>query len=502
MNIRNRLLCLLLPPLIAFVALSSGFFYYQWRKEILATFKARLEAVVVTTAKGIQSRDILWLYSHRHDVELAKEPLFMQIDHQLHSIAHADNVESLSIIAIEPVARGEAILPDRPVGPDNPLYQGDDPLLAYRQLYLLDITSTPHTERAPGSYDFSETGEHHIYDTHQPLVTPIYTARYGQEQLISAYAPIVDAEGNVLALVGADVSMAQVDQKLRRALLSLVGSALATVILVSLSVLVATHKISRPVQQLKDAALNIAAGDYDTTITVTEPLEIAELANTFNTMSACLKEHLARLQQNATARERLLGEYECALLLQKRMFQHSLEQFAHPHLQLSGLQSQVASQPHGIYLRLAQDMATRDVTLTFDENTHFGFDSLYQLISDPTTATMTATLHFRMKPQLLSYRCHHLPPPLLWSGGQPLFLEGSQGECPWLSGDLLLIASSSLRELFPNENDLKKWLVRFPTHFSGGDFALFTSMVDREIEFLCSRCHLERDLFVVCAQLT
>jgi HAMP domain-containing protein len=309
----------------------------------------------------------------------------------------------------------------------------------------------------------------------------------------------MNEKGSVVALVGADVSMASVDQKLQRALFSLIGSALATVFLLSLSVFLAAHKISQPVQQLKNAALNIAAGDYGTTVAVTEPLEIAELANTLNTMSACLKEHIERLRQNATTRERLLGEYECALLLQKRMFEGACEKFIHPHMRLYGLHSEVAAQPHGVYVTWKQ--GEHHVELSFTESLEVGFDSLYHLLQVHKPDTHQVQLQLHWPERRIRYACQGMLFPMLWSARQIIPLDLSEGEVTFQSGDIILVVSTAWQELFVHAEVMHRWLQRFLIHFGQEEADLFLNVARKEIAFLCDRSHLDKDLFLLCARL-
>lgn len=501
MKIRNRLLYLLLPPLIAFVALSAVFFYYQWRNEILATFRIRLEAVVATAAKGINGQNVASLFRKRIDGSISKQPLFLQLEHQLRAIAQAAAIDSLFIASIEDVKPGERVLLDEPASGDNPVYEGTNSSLAHRQVYLIDVTPPHREERSVGSYDFSESEEHLIYYNRQPMVTPAYTARYGGERVITAYAPILDDKDSVVALIGADVSMASVDKKLQRALFSLIASALATVVLVSLSVFFAANKISQPVQKLKNAALDIAAGEYDTSITVTEPQEIAELANTLNTMSACLKENIERLRQNATARERLLGEYECALLLQKRMFQKACEGLDDPHLLLQGLCSDVAPQPHGIYVTWEKN-ASGNLSIIFYESMQQGFDSLYNLLqgSEKQNAAKLQ-MNFNWIENSLNYTLHGMPMPMIWTKSRLLTLAEAGNPFFFEKGDVVIAVSNAWHTLFSNENDLQKWLLPLLTHFGQESFPLFTKMAQKEITFQCDHSHLDKDFFVLIIRL-
>lgn len=497
MNIRNRLLYLLLPPLIAFAALTMLFFYYQWRQEILETFKARLEAVVETTVQGLQQKKIQWLLARYSDKEALSDPVYKQLKQQLREIARTTAIDSLFIVKVEAVSPGEPVLLDQHHSEENPLNEGQK-ALAFRQVYLLDVTPTKEHERTPNSYDFSESDEHLIYLSKQPLITPVYTARLHPERLISAYAPILDEKNNVLALVGADVSMSSVDKKLQNALVSLVISACAIVILVSLSVLAAANKISKPVQRLKEGALNIAAGEYDTTVEVKEPLEIAELAHTMNTMSACLKEQFQRLEQSAATRERLFGEYECALLLQKKMFLGVCETFSHPHLQLQGLCTSSASQPHGVYVELScLDLLRID----FLEDPRFGFESLFSLLKEPLSAPTSFNLVLDWEKGLLRYSFRDHFPPLLWSANKLTPLDDNESEVALPDGAIVILTGLGAMPVFKTVRELSLWLERPLKHFASEDFTLLTEMLHKELSLLCQRSYLEWDLFFLVVRI-
>ena len=70
-----------------------------------------------------------------------------------------------------------------------------------------------------------------------------------------------------------------------------------------MTVFLIADRISKPVRQLNQAALEIAAGEYETNIDVKGPKEIVELAHTLNTMSECLVEHMSRLRESSLIRK-------------------------------------------------------------------------------------------------------------------------------------------------------------------------------------------------------
>jgi HAMP domain-containing protein len=106
--------------------------------------------------------------------------------------------------------------------------------------------------------------------------------------LKSGFAPICDASGRAVAMAGADVDISTIRGK--------TGEALAHVGLTSVLALLAAlvvalrvaRSLTRPIAEVKEAALQVAAGQYGHRIAVERPRELAELANSFNAMSETL----------------------------------------------------------------------------------------------------------------------------------------------------------------------------------------------------------------------
>ena len=124
-----------------------------------------------------------------------------------------------------------------------------------------------------------------------------------------------------------------------------------TLLLITVTVFVIADRISKPVRQLNQAAMEIAAGDYEANIEVKGPKEIVELAHTLNTMSECLVEHMSRLRESSVVRERMYGEYECALLLQHYMLQKVIEEFHHASLRMVLISVPLSPLQKGLFLK-------------------------------------------------------------------------------------------------------------------------------------------------------
>ncbi len=144
----------------------------------------------------------------------------------------------------------------------------------------------------PTTYDFMEQGLEGVVNE------PPYSDEYGS--FISAYAPIVDAEGNSVGAVGLDYPLTYVDEVEAQALERILPIMLGTYVVLLILVLVLATTISRPVKRLTSATTRIADGDYQVDLkSVTDtkfPDELSTLANSF----AIMVEKVAAREQTLT----------------------------------------------------------------------------------------------------------------------------------------------------------------------------------------------------------
>ncbi len=125
---------------------------------------------------------------------------------------------------------------------------------------------------------------------------------------LSGYAPIVNSDGSTNSIVGVDMSLEQLQARetsLRRlAFRSAVGAFILSSLL-SLPIAVA---LLRTVRVFVNAADRVRHGDLDFQVMVRSRDEIGDLAKSFNTMVAGLRESRDRLLE-ATSRDILTGLY-------------------------------------------------------------------------------------------------------------------------------------------------------------------------------------------------
>jgi HAMP domain-containing protein len=463
MTIRSRLVMILLPMLIAFVALISLFFYHNWSKEIITSFKSHLQAIAVSTAQTMDPQKISWINDHLSDPDLVESDLYQHYRQKLIRLQQKLSLENLSLVRFAHDADGT------------------------HQVYLMDLSQ----RHLPGERSLGDHKIHAVYYTHEPFVQE-------ESRRMTGYAPIFDSNGNVIALVAAELGLSTIDQKLQRAIMALFGSALFTTLLVCFSVYFIANRISHPVQKLKNAALAIAAGNYSETIVAEGPHEIVELANTLNTMSECLQENITRLQESSFVRERMHGEYECALLLQQKMLEQVVENFHHPLGELRHLKSSATSKPHGLLLQIIPE--GEGIRFTLKEARTAGFQGMYELLSASQSSFPTLTLSCTSR-QLHYSASEQMPAPLIWSTQTHTFLVDDNALFHLHPYDIVFFFNQGFAKFFENQPQILAWFGKVLRHFGNLDLDLLITMLNNELTFLSKKHHVDHEMHILCFRM-
>lgn len=476
-RIRTRLLTWLLPPLIAFIALISTFFYFNWYDEIEKSFKRDLEGIVISVSKLVDVEEIKWIKEHRNESTI-NSPVYKDLSQKLTDIKNQLPITSLYIVSIEGVKEGETVFPNKEESATNPVYTGENPSFANRQVYLIDATN-----KAPFPIDFSESNEVTVYQNKKVLITPIYKGLSTSENFMSGYAPLIDKNGEVVALVGADINLKLYSHNLHRALSIIALGGLLTVLLVTLSSIFIATKITKPVQQLKDAALVLASGEYDEKIDVKGPKEIVELASTINTLRECLIDNMSRLTNYTAVQSKLYGEYECGEILQEHMLQKSASSLKSSQFKVKALELD-SSDPTGVNLILNED---NGLNIKLDEATVPGFQAIFELLSHPS---LLKSIEININPEgLIEFKGTGLPDPLLWSTKTGRFIPFSEG---MKAGDFLILYNTGLQKQMRSSTGLRDWFQKVLRHFSKEGLELTSAMFESELNFL-SKKHLNHE---------
>lgn len=122
--------------------------------------------------------------------------------------------------------------------------------------------------------------------TGKSTVSGIYkSGNYGM--MISGFAPIFNAGGEVIGVVGADISLATVMTSIRSFVTQILLAALGVALLTGgAAVLYINKHIGRPIKQLAGASGKMSDGDVDIHFQAVSTDELGQLMNVFNEMGA------------------------------------------------------------------------------------------------------------------------------------------------------------------------------------------------------------------------
>jgi HAMP domain-containing protein len=138
----------------------------------------------------------------------------------------------------------------------------------------------------------------------RPLYLSDIQPNEGWGLLKSAYAPIYDSKGKPVGLTGCDVNVDVIRTKTNAALAEVGYVALVSLLIAGLVSLAIARSLTRPINAVKEAALQVAAGQYGQNIQVKHPYELAKLAGSFNEMSQTLATTVSDLTETNQTLER------------------------------------------------------------------------------------------------------------------------------------------------------------------------------------------------------
>lgn len=255
-----------------------------------------------------------------------------------------------------------------------------------------------------------------------------------------------------------------------------------TLLLIAGIVYLIADRISEPVRRLNKAALEIAAGDYETNIELKGPKEVVELAQTLNTMSECLVEHMSRLKESSLLRERMVGEYECALLLQDFMLRNVVNEFHHPNIKMGLISVPPASLNKGLLLSIDN---SSEIFFTLFEASEPGFEGLFHLIQSDPSPKSFVRCRFSSDCKTMHWETALLSPPLAWSIKRQQFIKGSPISLE--KGDMVFLYNSSFTEYFKTDDEIEAWFGKVLRHFSEDRIETVQTMLTNELTFLAKK---------------
>jgi HAMP domain-containing protein len=116
--------------------------------------------------------------------------------------------------------------------------------------------------------------------------------------------PIIAADGRVVAMAGADVDIGVIREKTRRALIAVLLVGVGLLLMAGWVSLRVSQSMTRPVREIKDSALRIAAGDLGTRIGSRDRDELGELAESLDALANRLEAQARQAESYREALER------------------------------------------------------------------------------------------------------------------------------------------------------------------------------------------------------
>lgn len=330
-------------------------------------------------------------------------------------------------------------------------------------------------------------------------ITPIYKSSNG-EKLMTGYAPIYDRSGHLMGLMAADINVNLIDDKFHESFFLIILSSGLTILMMVATLFMIANKISRPIQRLNNSALALAAGQYGESISSDGPKEIEELANTLNIMSECLLENINRLKENALLRERMYGEYECAMLLQHLMLQKNIDDCRSDAIAVKAI-TFFSENPQGVLLNFPKQERLDFFQIHLAEAVEEGFEGMYQLLTQSKTSKefqTSTTLTLDLNASTLNTKGPSKP--FVWSLSKKKFLDFTTSSMKLQSGDLFFLYNQGLSRFYKNPNQIADLLSKVLKVFAQEGLETTTAMLQKEISFLIKRKELSEDIHLLCFQ--
>ncbi len=330
-------------------------------------------------------------------------------------------------------------------------------------------------------------------------ITPVYKS--AGKKVMTGYAPIYDEQGQITGLMAADISVGLIDEKFQECLLLILCSAGFTILIVVATLYFIANRISRPVQKLNNSALAIAAGQYGESIQVQGPKEIAQLANTLNTMSECLHENINRLKENSLLRERIYGEYECSMLLQHLMLQKNIDECRSDAVAVKPI-TFFSEHPKGLLLDFPKGEDSQYFHIHMAEAEEEGFEGMYQLLTrykySKESQTHTSLSLDKARSQM---QWHGPLTPLVWSLEEGTFIKKEAAPIKVETGDFFFLFNRGFSAFYRDPQKIADFLSKALKVFAQDGLETTVSMLQKEIGFATKRKDLEEDIHLLCFQI-
>jgi HAMP domain-containing protein len=486
MKIRTRLLFFLLPTMLIGAILITSILSYNWYKEIEDGFKNKLKSAVVSCAALIDPDEIILKNQDIHLKSINPQTEFLYKD--FNKIKEELKISSLYIVYVNP---NETCIS----------------FLEAKDIYNLKKLTLINNEILKDKFSKNNFLLKNLV-TKDILFTPPYKDKETSKKIITAYFPIKDENGNIIAYMAADMYLDLINKKLSEGLLLIILTSGIIITLMIISLFIIANKITKPVQRLNNSALFLAAGQYGNKIEIKGPKEIAELSNTINILSECLYEHINRLKENSIIKERMYGEYECSMLLQNHMLKKIIDENQSDSIAIDSINI-YSHKPKGFLLDFLQSETENNLQIRLIEAKNQGFDGMYELLTNyklfkenQTNLNKFSTLEIKIdkKLNIMNLNSNLFNHPFIWSINDSKFIDIKRNKTNLLPGDLFFVFNHGLFYLFENKENLKNTLYKVMKFFAQDGLETVTSMLKKELIFATKKNNFDDDIHLLCFQ--
>jgi serine phosphatase RsbU (regulator of sigma subunit) len=135
---------------------------------------------------------------------------------------------------------------------------------------------------------------------------------------LSGYAPLYDAHGHAVAILGLDVAE-RVIQELRAAFLQYFAITILMALILALLIgLLSSQWLTKPIQRIIDGMERVSDGDLNYDLKMMTQAEFNKIVRIFNDMTHALRDLVRKLTRSVAERERINRELEIAADLQQK----------------------------------------------------------------------------------------------------------------------------------------------------------------------------------------
>ncbi|MBO9542782.1 SpoIIE family protein phosphatase [bacterium] len=181
--------------------------------------------------------------------------------------------------------------------------------------FIVDSAPAGDPEHAPFNEPYTGTG---TATMERALARPAADRQFSTDVYgtwLSGFAPIKDQDGKTAAILGVDISAANILQEERHLLLLALATLIAGLAFaLGISIWLA-RVFTKPISQLAEGTRKISEGDLTTRVPASRTDELGDLARSFNAMTEAIARHRDELKEN----ERMIQELATARKIQQAM---------------------------------------------------------------------------------------------------------------------------------------------------------------------------------------